>query len=68
MEQHDLSALDHQEQEIDEEGLSKVTGGFSVRNIIATRQQYGKAFATLIGAGTVTALIPAPGKKPIWKQ
>jgi hypothetical protein len=68
MEQLDLSELDHQEQEIDEEGLSKVTGGIDLLNIVTTRKQYGKAFATLIGAGAVTALIPSPNGKPLWKH
>jgi hypothetical protein len=67
MEQHDLSALDHQEQEIDEEGLSKVTGGFSVRNLI-TKQQFGKPFAAVIGAGLIEGIVPNPGEKPIWKH
>jgi hypothetical protein len=68
MEMLALSELDHQEQEIDEKGLSQVTGGLNIRNVIATRQQYGKAFGALIGVGLVATLVPSPGEKPVWEH
>jgi hypothetical protein len=66
MEMLDLRELDHQEQEIDEKGLSQVIGGLSVRSVrsvrnLITKQQFGKPFAAVLGVGLVDTLILAPG-------
>jgi hypothetical protein len=70
MEQYDLSEGKRHEQELSEETLSNVIGAVNlsgVRNLI-TKQQFGKPFAAVIGAGLIEGLVPNPGEKPIWKH
>ena len=68
MEMCDLTGVNHHEQELNEEDLSKVAkGGIwnSVRNLI-TKQQFGKSSAAVLGAASTDYFVPDPGEKPFW--
>jgi hypothetical protein len=70
MKMRDLTEKNHHEQELTEEGLSKVTGGGisnGVSNLI-TKQQFGKSAAAVLGAGLTEFLVPNPGQKPFWEH